>query len=721
MSTQTLTARWARLPEAIRQEIDTFETELNRFLSGQVSEKVFTEFRLRYGTYGQRQAGVQMQRIKIPLGMLNVEKMAALADLSEEYSDAISHITTRQDIQFHFVNILDCPDLFRRLAEVGITTREACGNTVRNVTACPYAGVCGDEIFDVSPYAKAMAYFLLRHPDAQSFGRKFKIAFSGCAHQHCGLARMHDIGAIARVRQVDGQEKRGFELYVGGGLGAVPHQAKLFDEFVPVEELLPLGQAIARVFAAQGEKKNRARARMKFLVESLGIDKFKKTVLEERAKLPFDPQWKSFVEEAEREEEKPTRTASELDLGSIPPKIRREFLAWHQGNVRPQKQTGYSVATIFLPLGDITADQLRGLAGVAQKYAGGAVRTTVAQNLIFRWVSNADLPGLYEDLKPLKLALPLANSVADLTACPGTDSCKLGIASSRGLAGVLHREFLKDLQEGNGISKGDGVPRTDISIKMSGCFNSCGQHHIANIGFFGSSKRQGQKVAPVFQVILGGTTEDNAASYGLMVAKVAAYRAPDVIRKLTRLYDAEKKEGEDFNAWAERIGKARINAELKEFGDIGSDEAYYHDNRQPWEYVKHVEAGECQGEVVTQAEFLLDAGERLVFEATLALEAGKALDAAQMAYKAMVSAADGLLSTQGLLLSDRYDTVSEFRARFMEAGRIFLGVAEYFVKASGQDLTKVSADRARQLVEEANLFTEEAHVVYGRMAGKATK
>jgi sulfite reductase (ferredoxin) len=256
---------------------------------------------------------------------------------------------------------------------------------------------------------------------------------------------------------------------------------------------------------------------------------------------------------------------------------------------------------------------------------------------------------------------------------------------------------------------------------MSGCFNSCGQHHIANIGFFGSSKRQGQKVAPVFQVILGGTTEDNAASYGLMVAKVAAYRAPDVIRKLTRLYDAEKKEGEDFNAWAERIGKARINAELKEFGDIGSDEAYYHDNRQPWEYVKHVEAGECQGEVVTQAEFLLDAGERLVFEATLALEAGKALDAAQMAYKAMVSAADGLLSTQGLLLSDRYDTVSEFRARFMEAGRIFLGVAEYFVKASGQDLTKVSADRARQLVEEANLFTEEAHVVYGRMAGKATK
>src|SRR5688572_24141188 len=226
------------LPDAVEKEIDTYETELHRFLSGQVSEKVFMEFRLRYGTYGQRQPGVQMQRIKIPLGLLNAEKMEGLADCAEEYSDGISHITTRQDIQYHFVNILDTPAVFRRLAEVGIPTREACGNTGRNVTACPYAGVCRDEVFDVTPYAKAMAYFLLRHPDAQSFGRKFKIAFSGCAAHHCGLARMHDIGAIAKMQTSGGVTRRGFEVYVGGGLGAVPYKAKLFSEFLPDEGLV---------------------------------------------------------------------------------------------------------------------------------------------------------------------------------------------------------------------------------------------------------------------------------------------------------------------------------------------------------------------------------------------------------------------------------------------------------------------------------------------------
>ncbi|MBI4606132.1 MAG: nitrite/sulfite reductase [Planctomycetes bacterium] len=723
-----LAARWARLPEAVRQEIDTFETELHRFLAGQVVDKVFMEFRLRHGTYGQRQPAIQMQRIKIPLGMLDAEKMEVLADCAEEYSDAICHITTRQDIQLHFVSILDTPDLFRRLAEVGITTREACGNTVRNVTACPHTGVCRDETFDVTPYARAMAYFLLRHPDAQSFGRKFKIAFSGCAQHHCGLARMHDIGCIARTREQEGRVERGFEVYVGGGLGAVPHQARLFDAFVPAAELLPHGQAIARVYAALGEKKARARARMKFLVEQMGIEKFRAAVLAERARLPGDPRWTSYLAEAEREIERPLKPGAEIDWRSMPPVDAAwwsDFLAWSRANVRPQSQTGYSIATVFLPLGDITADQLRGLARVSRKYTRGTVRTTVAQNIILRWVSNADLPALYQDLRGLQLALPLADSVADITACPGTDSCKLGIASSRGLAGVLHRQFLDEMRKGNGSGNGlagpDGAPRGDVSIKISGCYNSCGQHHVANIGFFGSSKRQGQRVAPVFQVIIGGTTENNAESYGLMAGKVAAHKAPDAVRKLMGLYDAEKRPGESFRACMERLGKARINAELAALAEIEAAEPYFHDNRQPWDYVKHVEAGECAGEVVTQAEFLLDSGERLVFEATLALEVRKAPEAAQLAYKAMVSAADGLLSTQGLLLSDKYDTAAEFRTRFHEAGRFFVGVGEYFLKAAGQDLTAVTPERARQLTEEANLFVEEANVVYGRMAGSATK
>ncbi|HVR75627.1 MAG TPA: nitrite/sulfite reductase [Planctomycetota bacterium] len=733
MTTQTApepnAARWLRLPEAVRKEIDTYETELHRFLAGQVTDKVFMEFRLRHGTYGQRQPGVQMQRIKIPLGMLNAEQMECLADCSEEYSDGISHVTTRQDIQYHFVEILDTPDLFRRLAESGITTREACGNTVRNVTACPYAGVCPDEAFDVTPHARAMAYFLLRHPDAQNFGRKFKIAYSGCAQHHCGLARIHDIGAVARTREVDGRVEHGFEVFVGGGLGAVPRQAQSFDEFVRPEEMLPLAQAIARVFAALGEKKARARARMKFLVENMGIEAFKKAVLEERGRLPGDSRWSSHVDEAAAAEEKPLRDGAEIDWSRAAPVAEdrplggSRFLAWHHSNVRPQKQRGYSVVTAFLPLGDITADQFRGLARLARKYVRGTVRTTVAQNIIFRWVSNADLPALHVDLDALGLALPFADGMADITACPGTDSCKLGISSSRGLAAVLHHDHLVEIEGRNGSPDSNGTPRKDVSIKISGCFNSCGQHHIANIGFFGSSKRQGKRVLPVFQVILGGTTEKNAESYGLMVAKVAARRAPDVVRKLLEIFDAEKQDGEGFNDCMERLGKARIHEELAEFGEMGEaeGEGLYYDNRQPWEYVKDVGAGECAGEVVTQAEFLLEDGERLVFEATLAFDGGRTAEAAQLAYRAMVSAADGLLSTEGLLLSNRYDTVAEFRTRFQEAGRFFAGVGEYFLKAAALDLAQQSPERTRKLLEEANLFVEEAHVVYGRMAGTATK
>jgi sulfite reductase (ferredoxin) len=710
---------WPRIPEAARQEIDVFETELRRYLDGKMPEKVFLEFRLRHGVYGQRQPDIQMQRIKIPMGCLTAEQLECLAETAEEYSDAILHVTTRQDIQLHFVSILDTPNLFRRLASVGITTREACGNTVRNVTACPYSGVCTDEVFDVTPHARAMAYFLLRHPDSQNFGRKFKIAFSGCAQHHCGLARMHDIGAVARERTVDGKTVQGFEVYVGGGLGAVPHQAQLFDEFWPADRMLHLGQAISRVFARMGEKKMRARARMKFLVANLGIAEFRRTVIEELEKLPEDPQRDAMWRDAFQREERPLKPPSTLDLGRKD--LGAAFRVWHAANVRPQKQPGYSVATVFLPLGDITSDQLRGLARAVRKYIDDTIRTTVPQNLILRWVSDADLPALHADLVALKLAMPLADTIADITACPGTDSCKLGIASSRGLAGVLHREYLKDAQRGAGMSDGTGALRRDVKIKISGCFNSCGQHHIANIGFFGTSKRKGNRVAPIFQVILGGNTENNADAYGLMVAKVPAHRAPDVVRTLTALYDREKAAGEGFNRCMARLGKARVNEELKPLEEIGDGDEFYHDNRQPWNYIKEVGTGECAGEVVDQAEFLLEDAERLVFDGSLHLEAGRIQETAKTSYSAMVAAANGLLSTKGLLLSDKFDPLLEFQKHFAEPGKFFPGCAEYFAKAAAEGQRQVSAERARQRLEEANLFVEEAHVVYSRMAGSVAK
>src|ERR1700722_8344670 len=365
-----------KIPESLAREIDIFETEISLRKQNKIDERLFAETRLRRGVYGQRYDNGQrhngktvqhldypsgeltkgpntmwdapgMQRIKIPAGGLNGDQLETLADLAEEYSDGIAHVTTRQDFQLHYVHIEDTPSVMRRLAAANITTREACGNCVRNVTACPYSGVCPDEKFDITPYSRAMSKFLMGHPDTQNFGRKFKPSFSGCSQHACGLASMHDMGMVAVTQIEDGKEKRGFEVHVGGGLGAVPYQAKLFDTFVPPEELLPLAQAIARVFARLGEKKNRNRARIKFLVQDLGIEKFRELVLEERKTLPPDPRWTEYIDDADKFQETPLKPAGKLPLlGS------QAYQGWIESNTRPQKQPGYATVTIALPLGD---------------------------------------------------------------------------------------------------------------------------------------------------------------------------------------------------------------------------------------------------------------------------------------------------------------------------------------------------------------------------------
>ncbi|MGC4094193.1 MAG: nitrite/sulfite reductase [Polyangiaceae bacterium] len=383
---------WAR-------EIDIYETQIELRKKGKLEEKLFAETRLRRGVYGQRYDNGQrhdgektqtlafpcgeltkgpitvwdapgMMRIKIPMGRLTAEQLEVNCDLAEEYSDQILHITTRQDIQLHFVHIEDTPDLMRRLAAVGITSREACGNSVRNVTACPYAGVCQSESFDVMPYAHAITFFLLGHDDTQDFGRKFKIAFSGCHDQPCGLTNFHDAGAIAKTRVVDGKVERGFEFYVGGGLGSVPQMAQLFDEFLPEAELLPISQAICRVFGRLGEKENRARARIKFLVKKLGLEEFKRLVLEERQKLRPDPRWTAFLDDLHHTDETPLKPPSELGAGPFDPAFER----WAKTNVQPQRQAGYSTAKVTLPLGDFTPGQGRAVADLMRRFTGDNLR-----------------------------------------------------------------------------------------------------------------------------------------------------------------------------------------------------------------------------------------------------------------------------------------------------------------------------------------------------------
>ena len=534
-----------KMPSIWAEEIDVFEGQIELRRQDKIDEKVFAETRLRRGAYGQRYDNGQrydgiktqklnfptnltkgadtewdapgMERIKVPYGGLSSEQLEVIAELAEEYSDGILHVTTRQDFQLHFVHIEDTPDLMRRLAAVGITTREACGNSVRNITACPLAGVCHTEAFDVTPYSDALFRFLLGHDDVQDFGRKFKPALSGCEHEACGLVKMHDIGYLAQVREVDGELKRGFRVYVGGGLGTVTHQAKILDDFVTEEELLPITQAVCRVFTRLGEKRNRNRARIKFLVEKLGIEEFRRLVVEEREKLPVDPRWTEYLDTINNFTEKPNREANSL---ATHPELEG-FKEWTKNNIYPQKQTGYSVVTISLPLGDMTSEQAWQLADIARKYTPDTLRTTVEQNMVLRWVSEADLPELYQELKTVGLAEPVAGTVMDITTCPGTDTCKLGIASSRGLTGELRTHLAA--KNGNLEQSIKG-----LKIKISGCFNSCGQHHVADIGFFGNSRRRDGRAVPHFQVVLGGQWAENAGSYGLAIGAIPSRAVPKI-------------------------------------------------------------------------------------------------------------------------------------------------------------------------------------------------
>jgi sulfite reductase (ferredoxin) len=736
---------------SLAKEIDVFESEIALKKQGRIDDKVFAETRLRRGCYGQRYdngrrhdgrttrelrypAGALtkgpntmwdapgMQRIKIPYGGLNATQLEVLAELAEEYSDNIAHITTRQDVQLHFVHIEDTPSLMRRLSTVGITTREACGNSVRNVTACPIAGVCRSEVFDVTPYAKACAYFLLGHPDCQNFGRKFKISFSGCRDKACALARIHDIGAIAAVCEQDGVPKRGFELYVGGGLGPVPYQAKLFTEFLPEEELLPTSLAIARVFARLGEKKNRNRARMKFVVDKLGIEEFKRVVAEERLLLQFDEKWTAYLKDVPQYQEMPLKPGA--SLVQIERGQTEGFAEWRETNVDKQRQQGYVTVTVALPLGDITANQLRSLADIAREYTRETVRSTVEQNLVLRWVSEADLPSLYNELRAANLNAYGAGTIVDVSSCPGTDTCKLGISSSRGLAGELRRRFVeKDGSLDQAVK--------NLRIKISGCFNSCGQHHIADLGFYGVSRNKNKYNVPHFQIVLGGQWTENAGAYGLAIGAVPSKRIPEALDRIIGKYVAERNTDESFQSFVKRIGKAeckRILENLMEIPPHEADASLYTDWADAREFtIGDLGVGECAGEVVSNIEFQLRDCERETFEAQLELDRGDYHRAAKTAYQSMLHAAAALLDWKFVAHSPEPDSVvSQFRSYFFDTQLFFdpfVGgnFAQYFFRAYEEaDVTK-TAESAHQIVEEAQLFLEACHACYGRLSAEPVK
>ncbi len=537
--------------EPLESEIVEFEDKTKAFRAGEIAPGDFRAWRLTRGVYGQRQADNQMFRIKIPFGGLDADQLEAIADLAEHYAGSgKGHITTRQNIQLHFCKLENVPTMMRRLADVGLTTREACSNTVRNITACPLAGVDPTEAFDVTPYAAAFARYFLRKPENQALPRKFKVAFSGCA-EDCAVLDIHDIGHTAVIKD----SVKGFRVTAGGGTSTMPRKGPVIREFVSTGEYLLLAEAILAVFDRTGNRKNKNAARMKFVIEKHGWDQFKAWVDEEFDKIK-DKQI-DLAPLLQLPSEEAVLPANVPLADPIP-----GYEQWRRTNVRPQKQPGYFAAYVTVPTGDLYPEHLRGLAAIARRHNGGRVRTTITQNVVLRWLREEQLPALHRDLFELGLGAPGARTLTDVVSCPGATSCSLAITASIELARYGLAPRLQELV--------DRYPEAEgVSIKISGCPNGCGQHHLGAIGFEGAATKQNELQVPSYEMWVGGGSTPQGLRIGKRIGKVAAKKAPHAVEKLLAAFNAEKAQGEDFYGWVDRTGTDRLKELVAEFREVG--------------------------------------------------------------------------------------------------------------------------------------------------------
>jgi sulfite reductase (ferredoxin) len=539
----------------LEREFDDFDTEARRFLDGDVEETEFIGFRLKQGVYGQRQPDVQMIRVKLPFGGVTPEQLEAFADVIERYAPLNKgHITTRQNIQIHHVPLPDAAKLIRELADAGLSSREGCGNTVRNVTGDPWAGVCEGELFDPTPYAGAYVRYFVRHPTTQLMPRKVKTAFTATDEDRA-ITGIHDVAFIPRVR--DGV--RGFELRVGGGTSIMPRVAPTLSDFVTADdgEYLKWTEAVLRIFDRQEWlRANRARARIKVFVDKFGIDELRRQVEEELqgdwvSERDFTPDPLLF--EVDEEASAPPVPAAYAS----PNGDRSAFDRWTEANVVAQRQPGFSAVEVHVVRGDLSPEQLRGLADVAREFSAGNIRTTVGQNLVLRWVRDESLYDVWQRIDALGLGEPGAQQVNDVVSCPGTDSCKLGITSSMGLNAAV-RERITAMDITDELTKA-------VHIKMSGCPNGCSQHHIANIGFYGASIKVGEHTIPAYVAHIGGNYEGGEVVYGTRLkVRLPAKRVPEAVERWLRFYESGRTEGELFNAFAERVGAKAFEDEVRD-------------------------------------------------------------------------------------------------------------------------------------------------------------
>jgi len=638
----------------VQREIIELEKKIHLFRGGKIDDERFRSLRLARGIYGQRQEGVQMIRIKLPYGKVTSEQLVRITQVSDEYSTGRLHITTRQDIQIHYVSLDRTPELWADLAKDDITLREACGNTVRNITGSELAGVDVNEPFDVSPYAHGLFQYLLRNPICQEMGRKFKISFSS-SDEDTALSYLHDLGFIPKIK--DGQ--KGFKIMFGGGLGSQPAHAELLSEFVPVNEIIPTAEGIIRIFDRYGERAKRMKARMKFLIKEMGKDAFLDLVEKEKKAIAFE--------------------TYEIDTtafdGPIPepllevPQVTIEdtaaYEAWKKSNVIKQKQDGYYAIGIKVLLGDFYTDKARLLAALIKNYAANELRFSLRQNIVIRHVKEENLPFFYQELAKLDFVQLGYNSVGDITACPGTDTCNLGIASSTGIAEELERVLNAEYPQ--------YLNNREIEIKISGCMNACGQHNMSAIGFQGMSINSGKLVAPALQVLLGGGRLGNGSGrFADKVIKIPSRRGPDALRTILNDYDSNAN-GEKFLNYYDLKGEKYFYEILKPFADVTNlTEADFVDWGNADNYVKAVGVGECAGVVIDLvATLLFEAKEKLIL-AQESFDEKKWSDAIYHAYAGFVNGAKALLLSENEKTNNHAGIVDLFDTVFIEKNKIEL-------------------------------------------------
>lgn len=677
------------LPPEVRQEIEDFAAEVERLEKGEVGEDDFKRFRLQQGIYGQRQEDVQMVRTKLPFGRITSDQLNCLADFGKNYSNGILHVTTRQDIQFHYVKIKDVPQGLQDLAEHGLTTREACGNTVRNVTACHKSGTCKEEKFDVTPYAGAVSRYLLRHPLTQNLARKFKISLGGC--KGCGLGPIHDIGLNAEIK--DGV--RGFKVIIGGGLGSSPHLAKPLSDFVPADELLQTCEAIVQVFDQHGDKRNRNKARFKFVVEKYGIEKVRTLVQEEFKKLK-GTEYPAIVIPEDAVPNIP-KFSTNGDMGSD-----NEFVQWKTRNAYEQRQSGFYNVHIKLLLGDLTHDEARAISKIASDYAAGILVCTVFQNLMIPWVKPEAFGPIYSALKKISMHKAGTEELKDMTSCPGSETCNLGITHSRGLINKLTEDVENETT--------DSAELDHITIKASGCPNSCGQHHIASIGFAGSAKKVNGVLAPHYEMMMGGRITEDGAVFGTNVIKLPAKNAANAVRRSVDAYKKDKQGDESFVKFFDRVGKgyfANLLVDLKELPDIETSPQSYIDFHATKAFsLDDRGQGECAGAVTDMISDHLSEAERALFQCSRSFEKKEFAEAVRHANRSIASSARALLVTEGMDFTDNVETLTKFESLIVETGIVsenHAGVTQRYQEDPEQaDNTKAKAmlDESQALVDE---------------------